>query len=359
MLTELADNSLHFRMIAVFLSVLTLVNILGRFAERLGLIDVPDSRKLHGENVPVIGGLAIFLTTTIALILMPPPAYISWFLGASFIVVAIGALDDAYSSGITIRLSTQSLATIVLIVGAGVWVETLGDSTLQDYQLNIWIGVPLTVIAVVGLTNSTNMIDGIDGLAASQGLVSLGFILLLVCLKNPNPQIVEWILVLAAAISAFLVVNLGLTPCKKVFLGDAGSLYVGFSVSWILIFISQNPIGSVPPLVVVWIVTLPVFDFISVVLTRLLYKRSPFAPDRIHLHHLLLDIGYSAEKTLWLMIVFSIIANAIGLFIFYLVSPITSITIYVILFLLFFYISKPYRAASLETTVSKDTDLSP
>jgi UDP-GlcNAc:undecaprenyl-phosphate GlcNAc-1-phosphate transferase len=157
-----------------------------------------------------------------------------------------------------------------------------------------WIAIPVTIFVVVGMINALNMADGVDGLAGGQAVVSL---LLFVCfaLYAGNDSVAERLLAVAAAVLGFLCWNLrrpGLARAE-VFLGDAGSMLLGFIIAWTAIRLSQNPAHPVSPVLGPWTIALPLIDCCSLIIRRLRQGRSPFAGDREHLHHLLLDAGYS------------------------------------------------------------------
>jgi UDP-GlcNAc:undecaprenyl-phosphate GlcNAc-1-phosphate transferase len=176
-----------------------------------------------------------------------------------------------------------------------------------------YAAVPFTIFAVVGLTNAFNMLDGIDGLASGHGIITI-VSLLVAGLLTTQPFQVSWILGLLAAIAAFWLINMQVvTWLPRVFLGDAGSTVLGFVFAWLLIGYSQKPWGVMEPVMALWCISIPAIDTVSVIIRRLKQKRSPFSPDRTHLHHLLLDAGVSARKTLWLLLGLTLAANLIGL----------------------------------------------
>jgi UDP-GlcNAc:undecaprenyl-phosphate GlcNAc-1-phosphate transferase len=176
----------------------------------------------------------------------------------------------------------------------GVSVQQLGDVIgIEGFSLG-WLAVPVTVFVVVGMINALNMADGIDGLAGSQAVVSL---LLFLCfaLYAGNILAAERLLAIAGAVVGFLAWNLrrpGL-PRAEVFLGDAGSMLLGFVIAWTAVRLSQNPQHPVSPVLGPWTIALPLIDCCSLILRRLKEGRSPFAGDRDHLHYLLLDAGYT------------------------------------------------------------------
>lgn len=293
-------------------SAFLLIVVLTPFADRLRLLDRPDLRKSHQAPVPMVGGIAIYLVLLAGFVLIGPPNKAGWFLFALTFLVATGLLDDAFGLGVKTRIAAQCFATAVMIFGAGLSIQSIGLGTPNDGALGL-VGIGLTLFAVVGLTNGFNMVDGIDGLAAGHMMIGL------LCLAGIQLWAVnfvhqaEWLSLLFSTVFAFWLVNMSLTPLKRVFLGDAGSLLLGFTMSWLLIYYTQAPTGVVDPVAALWCVTLPVFDTLVVIARRLKSGRSPFFPDRNHLHHLLVDQGASPRVALTVILLISLVVNVVGI----------------------------------------------
>ena len=285
--------------------------VLTPFSERLRVMDIPDERKRHSEPVPMIGGIAIFMALLGVAQVYPMDLLWSWLLAGSSVLVLVGFLDDVFDLGVRIRLVAQVFACGLMIWGAQVSVTGLGVVGGVSIDLGI-AGLGLTFVASVGLINAFNMVDGIDGLAAGHALIALASILLGQWLTFGLQHQVG-LAVLGSAIFSFWLVNMSLTPLRKVFLGDAGSLVLGFLIAWLLIALSQGSSPSLHPVMTIWCVTLPVFDTIVVVARRLCHGRSPFSADRRHLHHLLLDAGFSKQASLAVMLAAALVFNVSGL----------------------------------------------
>ena len=270
--------------------------VMRRFALVLGLVDRPDQRKQHLGDVPLVGGLAIF-----AGVIAGAACYGAFdgfertLLGTAAVLALLGALDDRFGLSVRDRLLIQTIAILTVIANTGVYIHTLGHIFGHDLVLG-WLGVPMTVLAVIGLVNAFNMMDGIDGLAGSLTLVSIVAIILF---ASPTPLrgVVMLLALLAAATIPYLAVNLGFAG-RKVFLGDAGSTVVGYLLAWVLIRLSQLPQTHLSPVDVLWCVALPVCDTLAVMFRRMRAGRSPFNPDRGHIHHILLDAGLGPRATL-------------------------------------------------------------
>ena len=314
-----------------------LILILAPFADRLRLLDRPDLRKSHQAPVPMVGGLAIYLVLLASFILIGPPLKAGWFLFALTLLVATGLLDDAFGLGVKTRIAAQSLATAVMVFGAGLSIQWVGLGIPGDGALGL-MGVGLTLFAVVGLTNGFNMVDGIDGLAAGHLMIGVLCLAGIQVWAYDSVYQAEWLSLLFSAVFAFWLVNMSLTPLKPVFLGDSGSLLLGFTMSWLLIYYTQAPIGLIEPVTALWCVTLPVFDTLVVIARRLKNRRSPFSPDRNHLHHLLVDQGASPRVALAVILGASLVVNAAGIVVSSMFGAWSGLAAYGVAFVVFGYL---------------------
>lgn len=295
------------------LMALLVIIVLTPFSERLRLMDLPDERKRHGEPVPMIGGIAIFMALLGVAQVYPMDALWNWLLAGASLLVLVGFLDDVFDLGVRARLFAQIFACGLMIWGAQLSVTDLGTIGGIEFELGLF-GLVVTFVATVGLINAFNMVDGIDGLAGGHALIALVSMMVGQWLSGGIAHQFG-IAILASSIFAFWLVNMSLTPLRKVFLGDAGSLILGFLIGWLLVALSQGERASLNPVMTIWCVTLPVFDTIAVVARRLGNGRSPFSADRRHLHHLLIDMGMTKRGTLIILLCLGCGLNAIGLFV--------------------------------------------
>ncbi|WP_229678861.1 MraY family glycosyltransferase [Dyella caseinilytica] len=267
-------------------------------------MDHPDQRKQHNGDVPLVGGLAIFMGITVG-----AAAYgqFHWFvkvlIDTAMLLTLLGALDDRFDLSVRHRLLIQALAILTVIACTGVYIRTLGHIFGYEVKLG-WVGAPLTVVAIIGLMNAFNLMDGIDGLAGSLELVSIAAI---VMFADP-PALQEMVLLLALLATAslpYLMTNLGLMG-RKIFLGDAGSMLIGYLLAWALVRMSQTSQTHLSPVDVLWCVALPIFDTFAVMLRRVRQGKSPFKPDRGHVHHILMDAGLGPRTTLLVLIALAV-----------------------------------------------------
>src|SRR5690242_14707351 len=286
--------------------------VLVPISKPVGLLDYPDARKRHAFATPLVGGLSIFLGMLAGwLWLGQMQKFDDIVLATSCVLVALGALDDRYGLRVSVRVVVQVVAILIVIATTGTYVHSLG--VLHGYELKLgWLGIPFTVLAVIGLINAFNLMDGIDGLAGCLALVSTGAIALLMAPDMPAPLTVI-VLLLAAALYPFLMANLGLLGKKaKVFLGDSGSVVLGYVIAWTLIALSQSTPRHISPGLVLWCVALPVMDTLAVIYRRLKRGVSPFTPDRTHIHHLLMNAGLGPRRTLVYLVGYSIVLPFAG-----------------------------------------------
>lgn len=282
-------------LVAACVSALAIA-VLRRLAGPLGLLDHPSERKHHVGRVPLVGGLAIFIGVIAGAFTYGKFQLFSYILLATAgVLVVLGALDDRFDLSVRARLLVQTIVILAVIGTTGVYIHTLGH--IFGYQLELgWVGIPLTVIAVIGLLNAFNMMDGIDGLAGSLALVSIGAISLFAGSSALYSAKMLMALLTAAALP-YLAANLGFLG-RKIFLGDAGSMVIGYLLAWTLIRLSQTPGTHLSPVDVLWCVALPVLDTVAVMYRRLRQGKSPFKPDRGHIHHILLDAGLGPRRAL-------------------------------------------------------------
>ena len=303
--------------------------VLVPISKPFGLLDYPDARKRHAFATPLVGGLSIFVGMLAGWMWLGQAQHFDdVVLGTACMLVLLGALDDKYGLRVGVRVVVEIVAILVVISTTGVYVHSLGLLHGYDLQLG-WLGIPFTVLAVIGLINAFNLMDGIDGLAGCLALVSTGAIALLMEPDMPAPLTII-VLLLAAALYPFLMANLGLLGRRaKVFLGDSGSVVLGYVIAWTLIALSQSTPRYISPGLVLWCVALPVMDTLAVIYRRLKRGVSPFTPDRTHIHHLLMNAGWGPRRTLICLVAFAVVMPFVGVVIHTRLGPIANLVAFV------------------------------
>ncbi|MGY0215750.1 hypothetical protein ACWJJH_00025 [Endozoicomonadaceae bacterium StTr2] len=309
------EETLIKSLLAFFLSFL-LIKILKPISKRIGLVDKPNQRKQHDGSIPLIGGLCIYLTLLISgFVFLNNSTLLNSYYAAAGIITVTGVLDDRFDLSVRIRVIMTFIASGLMIAVAGVVFKDLGDLFgLGDIHLPHWFAIPFTLIATFGVINALNMMDGIDGLSSGVSVLSLVSILIAVDFQT-NLKI--FITIIIAAILAFQIFNLQLTRrVKKVFLGDAGSMLIGFTIIITICYFSQVTSSRGPkfePVTGLFFVGLPLIDMVSTVIRRVTKNKNPFKPDRTHAHHILMHAGFSPRKTLVILLTISAIINGVGI----------------------------------------------
>ncbi len=309
------NPSLIVTLLLVSLSTIFAIRILKPLAPRFGLVDVSDHRKQHVGEIPLIGGIAMYLGVTLGSFLLLPYTWLSltWLFTSAGVVV-LGAWDDAKDISVRSRLIIQAMMTFILSVGSGYYLMNVGDVFgFGDISLG-YMGYVVTALAVVGAINAFNMMDGIDGLAGMMAIVSFLSLALLFGLNGDRYGLIVSLL-LVVVILPYLANNLLLPPFKhKIFMGDAGATLIGFTVVWLLIYGSQSSSAEVSfrPVTALWIIAVPLLDMIAIMFRRIRRGQSPFLADRDHLHHLLMNGGIIPQKTLLIMSILGMVIAILG-----------------------------------------------
>lgn len=263
-----------------------------RLAYRLGAIDQPDKRKVHHTAMPRMGGLAIFLAFMLCVLLGVKVSgpYVGIVIGAAIIFI-IGILDDIYQLSARVKLAGQIVATAVAVY-FGVVINFVSNPFDGMMQLG-YLAIPLTFLWIVGITNAINLIDGLDGLAAGVAGIA-GITMGIVALMQGQMEAALIAFTLVAAIMGFLPYNFH--PART-FMGDCGSNFLGFVLACLAVTGVAKSTALISLVIPIVILGIPIFDTFFAIFRRI-YKKTPiFMPDKDHLHHRLLKMGYSHQTT--------------------------------------------------------------
>jgi UDP-GlcNAc:undecaprenyl-phosphate/decaprenyl-phosphate GlcNAc-1-phosphate transferase len=265
--------------------------LLAKLAGKWGIVDHPGGRKVHSAPIPRIGGIAMALGVFVAaLIAIDLQAADRWFLAAAGVLVAFGALDDRYDLDYRIKFLGQLLAVGIVVLLGDVQVRAI---TLDDrVMLPVWVSLPLTVVFLVGITNAVNLADGLDGLAGGTTFLCLCAVALLSSIGDQNVS-TALCLAFAGAVLGFLRFN---TFPATVFMGDAGSQLLGFTIGVLSIRATQSFATQVSAAIPILLLAIPILDTLSVMVQRIGEGRSPFSPDKNHIHHKLLALGFGHHE---------------------------------------------------------------
>jgi len=314
-MTELEQPAFALLMSSAFFMTVAWLLLLRPIALKIGLTDKPNTRKKHNGDIPLIGGLAIYLCMFFFILTESKLTTINMgFLTAISLIIATGLIDDFKNLDLKLRFFAEIVAILIMIKWGGIEITSLGNLFgLGEIQLGLF-SIPFTVFAILGGINAFNMIDGIDGLAGGTSLI-IFFILCALFITTNYSNLLLLCSLLAAATSAFLVFNLKAFGQKtaKVFLGDAGSMMLGFTISVVIISASQGVHKIINPVTALWLIASPLLDTVTIMSLRIKQGRSVFSPDREHLHHLLPIAGFGRHVTLGLILTFSLLLGLTGL----------------------------------------------
>lgn len=289
--------------------------VLKPFAVRVRLLDVPNHRKVHKGAIPLTGGLSAFIGLFAAwMVSMPLTGGYGVYLLASLLLVLLGAVDDARDVPARARLWAQVALGALLTYGSGVALVQFGDLFgFGAIELG-WFGPLVTIAAVIGATNAFNMIDGIDGLAGSMSLVALFSLSVLFLWAPGNRLELALAFSIAIALLPYLAANLRIPPFRKrIFMGDAGSMFIGFSIVWLLVKGTQPEAQAFRPVTALWIIAIPLMDMVAIMVRRARKGQSVMKPDREHLHHIFMRAGFTDRQALVVIIVVSLAFAGFGL----------------------------------------------
>lgn len=301
-LSSLTANDLIYGFLAFLFSMLlafALTPIIRVLAFKIGAVDVPrDARRLHKEPIPLIGGLGIFLSFSVSTLLFSEELdlKILGMLLGMLVVVAIGIMDDVKPLGAFKKLLGQIVAAIFPVL-TGIRIDSVMIAG-EPYYFPLWLSILLTMLWIVGITNAINLIDGLDGLACGVSVISSFCLVLTAVICTSQFNLALLALLLAGACLGFLPFNL---HPAKMFMGDTGALMLGYALSVISVLGVFKFNALVSFLVPFLILGLPAGDTISSIIRRLLRRQSPFTADRGHLHHKLIDMGFSQRASVLIL----------------------------------------------------------
>ncbi len=302
---------------------------------KFNFVDIPSVRKKHSNPTAYTGGLAISFIYVCSLLLFDVGKSFNLIISISFLMALVGFVDDKYHLNMGGKLSLQIIPIVYLIIVENFKLDQLGYYDFFNLQLNSF-SIPFTLICVLLLINSFNYFDGLDG---TLGFTSLSTIAILYFLI-PDDTVRFFLITISIPILLFLFFNFSFLKLPKLFLGDSGSLLLGYILSFVLIFLSSK--GSVHPILLAWSIQIFVYEFASINLIRLKNKKDPFKPGLDHLHHVLLKKTNSIFFTNTIICFSNIFLFIIGFLAFKLIGPLLSLVIFIIFFAIYFILRIRY-----------------
>ncbi|MBI5431128.1 MAG: undecaprenyl/decaprenyl-phosphate alpha-N-acetylglucosaminyl 1-phosphate transferase [Nitrosomonadales bacterium] len=298
----------------------TLIVLLRSVAHRLDIVDRPGGRKQHEHPTPTVGGLAMFTAVLVALLIGDAlHGQVAILMGCAAVLVVLGVLDDKHGLPVSLRMLIQIFMVLVVIVGAGGTVTHLGALFGSDIRLGLF-AVPFSVVAFVGGINAINMIDGADGMAGKMALLTtLGVATIFYLAGAANLLPLTWAML--GALLGFLFLNSRLFVKRAwVFMGDAGSMWLGLVLGWFMAQITRGAVSAEPGLVL-WLFGIPLIDTLVVMTRRIKRRQSPFAADRTHIHHVLQHAGLSVRRTVMVLGLAQLVLVGIGVVLYLVRAP--------------------------------------
>lgn len=326
--------------IVFFIVAFIFLFLLRKIAKKINLVDKPNERKKHNGEIPLVGGISIYLTLMLALwfksdLLVHSEIYV---LCASVLLI-IGVIDDKYDVDFRIRLVVQILISCTMIFGAGLSLKSLGGLAFGHELVLGPLGYIVTVFAVLGAINAFNMVDGIDGLLGGLTLATFGG---LAYLNYMDQQLLlaRFCLLMMIVVLPYIFLNLGFPfgVRRKVFMGDAGSMLIGFTIIWVLLQGTQGQKAQMYPVTALWLIAIPLMDMVTIMVRRVRKGHSPFKPDREHLHHICLRAGLSSRQALCFICLLSLFFILIGIVLELMAVPEwLSLLLFIGIFILYFW----------------------
>lgn len=313
-----------------------LILTLHSIAHHVGMVDHPDERKHHQHPTPTVGGVAMFIGVLTAFLMFgkvtPSQLIVLWCAAG---LVILGLLDDKHNLSVRIRIVVQVLVALIVIHDADGMINNLG--VVFGFHLSLGIlALPFSLLAYIFAVNAMNMIDGSDGMAGSMALITIVGAVVAFCMTNTAISD-HLALAVIGALCGFLLFNARIFVKRAwIFMGDAGSMWLGLVVAWLLARISKS---DVDPWVSLWLFGLPLIDTFAVIFRRMSRKKSPFKADRTHIHHIFERHGHSTSQSVLLAACAQAILVATGILLIWISAPtIVVLGGFIIVFSVYYYV---------------------
>ncbi len=284
--------------IAFLLSV-CLIRILMPLAVHAGFVDAPSIRKRHDGKIPLVGGLAIYITLLPLCLIFPFWRVQNgiWLIALGLPLLLVGLADDRWQISASKRFLVEICCSLFAVIYCDIRLDDVGRLLPNVGGSLVMLAIPMSVVGMVGVINAINMTDGVDGLAG--GLAVLTFAALALLTFPSNIAVSLQLISFVAILVGFLVFNSRFFGRKRaaVFMGDGGAIFVGFALAWYLISLSQGAGAVITPVSALWLIGVPLLDTMTIMVRRVGRRQSPFAADREHLHHILILAGFGANRT--------------------------------------------------------------
>ncbi len=313
-----------------------LLFLCGKISYKFKLLDNPEKRRLHQKPTAYTGGIILSLIYVISIMLFDVKyTELNSIISTAFLISLVGFIDDKYKLNSGGKLSLQIIPVIYLILHHNFFLNHVGDYGIFKLNLGTF-AIPFTLLSVLFLTNAFNYFDGLDG---SLSFVSISILIIIYYLIDGD-NIKFFLITLTLPLIIFTLFNFSIFKFPKLFLGDSGSLLLGFIIAFLLIFLSKEKL--VHPILLAWTISIIVYDFIAVNIIRIKSNKNPFKPGFDHLHHLFFKKTKSILLTNFLICLMNFLFFLVGYLSFKFVNELFSLILFLFIFLIFFIFREKY-----------------
>lgn len=343
-------NDIMMALLALLISLI-LVPFVAKLAIKIGAVDKPNERKVHTKIMPRMGGLAIYLSFFAVLFLSHEMTmqHIGLLTGGT-VLVLVGIIDDKTDMPAKIKLLGQIFAACIVVV-AGVRVEFMTNFILGGVFPLYIFSVPFTVLWIVAITNAVNLIDGLDGLAAGTSIIAAAT-MAISGYATGQTEMASMALILIGASLGFLKYNF---HPAKIFMGDTGSMFLGYNLSVLAIMGFTKSFTVLSLVTPILVLAIPILDTLFAIIRRKMNNKPIFKPDKNHLHHCLLNYGFSHRNTVLIIYAVSAVLALCGLIMTYL-NPAQGMCLLVVISVIIIYGAMKLGVIGKHDSVKKDDE---
>jgi UDP-GlcNAc:undecaprenyl-phosphate GlcNAc-1-phosphate transferase len=328
-------NSTNIVLISIYLILSLLIFIfLTKISYKLDLVDIPNKRKKHLKPTAFTGGLALSISYILAIYLFNfSSSKLDIILSMGFLIAIVGFIDDKYNLNVGGKLSLQTIPIIYLIILENFNLNQIGDYNNFKVELGSF-SIPFSVMCVIFLINAFNYFDGLDGTLSFASISTLCILIFL----NLNHNNILFLIVIIIPIVIFLCFNFSIFKIPKLFLGDSGSLLLGFIISFTIIYFANK--NFIHPILLSFSISIFVYEFISVNIIRLQNKKAIFSAGQDHLHYILFKKNNSLLQTNFIISAINVIFFVVGYLSYKIINPLASLILFTVFFIIYFFIRK-------------------
>ena len=328
-----------------FLLNVIVLYFIGKISYFLKLVDIPSKRKIHTKATAYTGGIAISIILLLAIIWFDSfDKNMSLILSSAFLISIVGFIDDKYTLNIGGKLSLQIIPIIYLIFFENLNLQQIGDYNFFYADLGAF-SIPFTLLSLLFLINAFNYFDGVDGILGFTTLSVFAILYFLILQHNDHYlvtilKVKIFLISISIPIVVFLLFNFSFLNLPKLFLGDSGSLLLGFIVSFILIYFANQ--NFIHPILLAWSVVIFVYEFLSINTIRILKRKKLFQAGKDHLHHIFLKKTKSIFLTNLFISTLNVVLFSIGYLSYLIVNELASLILFIVLFIFYFIFRYSY-----------------